>query len=69
VSGWEIKVHWAAEPGVTAPEFTSHLVDDENLALDAAVAVLDGARHPWLPVKATGAQIRPEGGAWQTVRA
>lgn len=67
MSGWEVRVRWAAGPGVTAPEFTVHSVADDNAALDAAVSVIDGCRHPWALVKATGAQIRPEGGEWRAV--
>lgn len=69
MSGWEIRVHWYAAPGVTAPEFTVHSADDENQALDAAVSVLDGARHRWAPVRAQGVAIRPAGGTWRVIAA
>lgn len=65
--GWEVRVHWTADPGVPCPEPTVHPAEDENQALDAAVSILDGARHPWLPVRAHSAEIRPAGGTWRTV--
>jgi hypothetical protein len=67
VSDWEVRVWWTASPGAAAPDFTLHTAADENQAIDEAVSVADGARHPWLPVKARRVEIRAAGSEWRPV--
>ena len=66
---WQVRVHWKPEPGVTCPEFTTYAADDESQAIDSAVSALDGNRHPWALVKASGAEVRRAGdsGPWRSV--
>jgi hypothetical protein len=66
---WEVRVHWRAESGATCLDSTVHIVNGETQAIDAAVAALDGCRHPWAPVRATSAEIRRSAGigAWRPV--
>jgi hypothetical protein len=66
---WEVRVHWKPAAGVTCPELTTYAVADENEAIDSAVSVLDGCRHPRALVKAVHAEIRSASGAWRTVAA
>ncbi len=69
MSQWEVRVTWKAAPGVTCAPTALHSVEDETQVLDAAVSVADGARHPWLPVRADRVEIRETGGTWRTIAA
>lgn len=64
---WEVRVWWTPAEGATCPEHTTYPAADENQAIDEAVSVADGARHPWLPVKARRVEIRCAGGEWRPV--
>jgi hypothetical protein len=54
---------------VTCPEYTTHVVNSESKAVDAAVSALDGNNHPWALVHAVGAEIRrsADAGEWRAV--
>lgn len=67
---WDVRMHWKPSSGVTCPEYTTHTVKGgETQAIDSAVSALDGCRHPWSLIQATGAEIRRAGdaGAWRSV--
>jgi hypothetical protein len=66
---WEVRVRWEPEAGVTCPGFTFYAAANEDEAIDTAVSVLDGCRHPRALVKAVHAEIRSAGGAWRAVAA
>lgn len=68
---WEVRVHWKPAGGVTCPAFTTYVVSGESCAVDEAVSVLDGCRHPKALVKAVSAEVRRAGdpGPWRAVSA
>lgn len=68
---WEIRVTWEGIPGFECPRWTNYEVQAERAAIDRAVSIMDGCRHPDAPVKAMKAEIRiiKGGGPWRVVAA
>jgi hypothetical protein len=68
---WVLRVHWRPAPGVTCPEYTTYPAESETCAIDDAVSILDGTRHPRALVKAVRAEIRRTGdpGPWLAMTA
>jgi hypothetical protein len=74
---WEVRITWAVRevqpgapmPGVSTPKWSHLDVMGESAALDRAVSILDGCRHPDAPVRAVRAEIRrtKAGDAWRTI--
>jgi hypothetical protein len=74
---WEVRVTWAVRevapgepmPGVECVKWSHIDVMGESAALDRAVSILDGCKHPDAPVRAVRAEIRRTraGDEWRTI--
>lgn len=68
MQGYEVRAYWSTDEGVICPRSKTWTVESESAAVDSAVSVLDGCRHPLAPVRVAGVKVRPaRGGEWRWV--